>query len=238
MSQQDKQIIAAGIDSQFCDMLPSDFEKQLREKIGVILTMYAIKKIPDNLEFKLLQTFLKTHFQRFTIKEFYLAFELNLLREDDSKPQHFQNFSIEFISAVLKYFLYLKTDALGSLKRSLPSKELPEHKSTPKDFYDRLISFIKDKKILPSYWNWPAVYDHMEATGLVTETDEELKNFKLHVKAGVKTQANLDKLKAADAIERARIEDSFKPENMAKIYKTEYVKMKLSKEYFNGKIHR
>ncbi len=234
LTPQEKQIIDASIGRHFKDILPATFEREIRQEILRAITTYSIKKLPDDLEVKMILQFLKNHFDRFTLKEFRLAFELNILREDQNKPQHYQNLSIEFISTVLKYFLHLKTEALGSLKRAVPVIALPEHQSTDKDYYDRLISYVKDKKSLPSFWNWIAVFNHMEVSEMVTETDEELKEFKLKVKQEAKTQAQLQKLKAADAIERMRIDESLQPKNMKDLYKAEYVKIK-TKEIINSK---
>lgn len=226
MTKADTEITRAGLTDHICDLMPAQFERELRRIIGVICVQYSIRVAPDEFATNIIVKFVRNRYQHLTLQEFELAFELNLLNESDDKPKHFQNLSVEFITDVVKHFMQLKSDALASLKRATPVKQLSEHQSTDKDYYNRLMAYVKENKQLPIFWNWSAVYDHMEASGMVTETDTELKQFKLHVKAGVKTQATLDKMKAADAIERMRIEESLNPKNLAAIYKAEYVKMK------------
>lgn len=227
MTKTDTEIIRCGLTERISDLMPSKFEKDLRRIIGVICVQYSIRQAPDEFATNIIVKFVRNRYEYLTLQEFALAFELNLLNEDEGKPKHFQNISVEFIADVMKYFMQLKSEALASLKRATPVKELSEHQSTEKDYYDRLIAFVEKNKILPHTWNWTAVYNYMEDFEMITETDEEIKAFKAQVKYEVKTKAQLDKLNALDAIERMRIEESLTSKNMSDIYKKEYVKMKL-----------
>lgn len=232
LTKTEIEICQASLSEHICDLLPSKFEKELRIILGIICVQYSIRKAPDQSASDIIIRFIRKRYEHLTLKEFALAFELNLLREDENKPEHFQNISVEFITDVIKYFLKLKTESLGALKRATPAaKQLAEHKSTPEDYYNRLVKYVEEKKELPIAWDWMSVYQYMEDNNMVTETLEEIKSFKEKVKAETKTQANLKKLKAADSIERMRIDEMFSPKNMSEIYKCEYVKMKLMRLY-------
>jgi hypothetical protein len=229
LNKKDYQIIEAGINIHFCEIETRKQEAELRTAILFVIAMLGIKNEPDKTTVNFILAFMRNHFPHLTLAEFKVAFEINLLNQDENKPQHFHSFNLEFITPVLKNFLFEKQQALANMNKVIIPKErqLSEHQSTDKDYYDRLISYIEEKKQLPSFWNWIAVFNHMEYSGKVTETDEEIKSFKEKVKQEVKTQAQLDKLKAADRIERRRIDELLNPHKMNDLYKKEYVKMKL-----------
>lgn len=227
LNKEDSQIIDAGINTSFKDIPKEKQESELRAAILYVTVMLGIKNQPDNVTVNFILAFIRNHFKHITMPEFKLAFELNLLAGEENKPQHFHQFNLEFITPVIKNFLIKKRDALMNLQKAVPvEKRLPEHVPTDKEYYETLIQYIEKNKQLPFTWNWLAVFSHMEESGMITETDEELKAFKLKIKQEVKTDATFKKLKAADVIERNQIEDSLK--NLSAIYKTEYVKMKLN----------
>lgn len=227
LNEQDKRIIAASINPHFIDLPAKVQESELRAAIIFVVVMLGIKTDPDKETVNFILAFMRNHFKHFTLQEFKLAFELNILSDDEKKPQHFHSFNLEFITPVLKNYLLLKQSALANLNLITAPKQLHEHKSTDEDYYLRLKEYLHKNKSLPVYWNWLAVYNFMEDSGMVTETDEWIKEFKSKVKERIKLDATMQKLKAKDAVERMRIDELMNPKKMNEIYKIEYVKMKV-----------
>ena len=192
--------------------------------------MIGIKEIPDKITCGLILTFMRTHFKYLTLSEFRLAFELNILDDDKDKPHHYQCFDLNFITPVIKRFLKQKQQALNSLDRISKPKELDQPLPTGKQLYEGLLKYIQEKKQMPLFWNWTAVYMHMEESGMVSESDDELKTFRKKILEKTKAKVSLEIITAFDAIERNKISDKLSKEKMLNAYMEEYVKMKLSKD--------
>jgi hypothetical protein len=184
--------------------------------------MLGIKNEPDNFNVNIILSFMRTHFRLLTFQEFVVAFEYNVLK--DKPTEHFQNFGIEFIGPVIKNYLLRKTEALNALAKLSQPKELP----APLQNNEQAFNFIHDHftkhKEFPFACNWGAAYDHMEDNDLVTETDVELRDFKSSIKEKVHAKVSLDLLQARDLVERNKIKERLKHENLIPVYKMEYVK--------------
>lgn len=228
VTETEKEIIRATCRSMvFGKINQEKQEGLLRAEILKNCVLLGIKN-PPSASMNFILDFFRKYYNKITLAEFSLAIEMNLLDLFPKRVEHFQDFNLDFISAVMNYYSTSKREAIQNYHRAQPqAKEVEEHKTTPKEWYDSLVSFVKKNKELPFGFRWEAVYDYMEAEGMVKETDEELKKFREEVKQQVKTQAQLKKLKAADSIERMRIEVEFGPTSLPGIYKTEYVKRKM-----------
>ena len=55
---------------------------------------------------------------------------------------------------------------------------MPEHQTTPQEWYDRLVNFIKTENQIPMFWRWSEAFDWMFSNGLIEESIEELKKFR------------------------------------------------------------
>lgn len=226
LSNTNKNILNASLYIHFKDIAKSEQEKKIREVLAYCSVVYGIKNPPDDTSINIILDYFRRYYPNITIEEVKIAFDINLQRGDENKPQHFQTITLDFIIANIKYFLIKKTDAINALKMATP-KELPKPESTDEDYYNRLIKVAEEKKEVPHYWNWTKVYNYMNASGLVTESLEWKNELKSVVMEQIKIDNEMSKMDTPDAIGRARIDATFTPETIKGECHKEYVRFKV-----------
>lgn len=228
----EKKIINASCQVQFINIPFEKQEAKLREMITYILIFLSIKNEPDDIMINIILKFIRENYKRLSLEEIKLAFELNLLGQYSEIFQHFHLFDVSFLTQNINSYLKLKSDALKRFESAIPvPKQLHDHIPTDEEEYRALVNLYSREGKFPVGWNWESVYNHMEDTGMVNETDEELKSFKEKVKYDVKTETELRKFKAADSIERMKINELLNPKRLTSIYKKEYVKKKMAEMF-------
>lgn len=173
--------------------------------------------------------FIREHYSGLSVEAMIHAFELNAAGMLSYKRhEHYQNFGIEFIADVLGDYTDLKRRVNTTVKRLLSANE-QDTDVTDQDCYDYLVSFVKKNGHPPIAYNWQKVFNYMKSSGMVTESDEWMAEFKKKVSDKMLGENSVQKLKTPNSIDRINIDRQFNEENIQKRCRKEYVIYKAGK---------
>jgi hypothetical protein len=192
------------------------------QAIGYVCISVGIKTIPDEILYSSLKRSF-SYFDHVTPDEFQMAFELNSIGELGERIQHYQLFSVEFLSDVVKRYISMRDDTIVEFSRLCEPTEAEFSHNTPEEYYDRLLKYVTEKKEVPLFWNWQAVFRHMRDIGFVTEDDAWKKLFRDDVQKIIENEKTVSFLKRVTMANQP-FEDRVKEE---------YVKMKM-RMYLDG----
>ena len=197
-------------------------------------TMLGIKAMPDAFTMGSIKRVFN-HYHYITPEEFVYAFELNVMGEYQEEVMHFQSFDMPFVTRIIGYYRHRKAESEKEAQNLEQEKQLPQQKSTNEDFYNGLVAYFEKNKEFPVAWNYSAVYEHMKAHDMVTESLEWKQKFKQDIEQRMKDDMVTQKLKSRDALERIKIDDAFTPDSVVARCQREYVIYKISqvKKYLN-----
>lgn len=89
------------------------------------ITISGIKQLPSQEEFSILSDLIKDKYGFMTIAELQLAFDLNALGTEWIRVEHFNMFSVQYVSDVLKSFIDYGRKTQQDIKKKEVRKELP-----------------------------------------------------------------------------------------------------------------
>lgn len=101
---------------------------EIAKSIAVAITDLGIKSIPDQYLQKRIIYYLLTYYRDFSIEDLQLAFELAIVGKLDVEIEHFQSFSIKYLSRILNAFRKYRNEKNIRIreKQTHETKELNE----------------------------------------------------------------------------------------------------------------
>jgi hypothetical protein len=209
--------------------LISDFDGDLKTQENMVKTVITKAAILSNIKpfdvsnpnemavfNNMVATILK-HYRSFTVNEMTTAFEFNLtgeLTEDGSKVNHFQSFTFEFFSEVMKSFRERKARAFSVFNRAKPSMlEEPEPMDKEGAFHG-LVNYRLTNGQFPFGWDWNGAFKYMWKNNLMPD-DETMKDIMADMmekkrELAAKKMKLATNLKERKEIEEESTEDSLK----------------------------
>lgn len=172
----------------------------LRTQIAFVCTLMNLKELPNDIQMSMI-TKENNQYKFLTPKDFTLAFVLNERHEYPEYIKGFGCFDLSFMSQVLKAY----KNVLSASNKELSTKTVREEVrlSSDEELYDKAVLYTKETGVVPSYWNWTAVYRHMKKTGLTNQSQE----YKDKIRKKVELEVEAEKLKALASNIRLKISD-------------------------------
>lgn len=185
--------------------MQEDAQNKFRQLVERCVVICSIKAEPDEYTLGLLWNYASRELSLCTFKEIETAVIFNQSNQYDKRVDHFQVFDLAFLSQVMENWFILKNKTRNKIAGLLPAKEI-KPSETPKDRYDGLVKFYKEKSEFPAFWPWEEVFFFMEGSGLITDSVEEKNLLFAQVNDRMKDELVEEKLKTVDQIERNRLD--------------------------------
>ena len=121
LSQSELDILAAVNTVSLSAMSPQDF------KISMVkpLTISGIKQLPSQEEFTILSNLIMSKYSTLTVGDLQLAFDLNALGTEWTRIDHYNMFSVQYVSDVLTKYIEYNRKMHIEIKKKEVRKELP-----------------------------------------------------------------------------------------------------------------
>lgn len=187
------------ISARFCEqkianISPDEIDNLFSKTIAHIVILRGIKSLPDDITFEGLKRALQ-YFNQLTFSEINLAFELDNIRLFGDRVNHFGLFSIEFFTDVLRKFNEYRDNVYHDYYTQF--EEIKETKFVPSSnekLYNSLVDYVNKNKIIPAFWAWQNVYQHMKDSGMITESQKWKDDFIARVKRSFENEKQLSLL--------------------------------------------
>lgn len=134
------------------------------------MALAGVKDFPEDAMTNIIIKQMRLQHPNLTVNEINLAFELNAAGLLGERIKAFNNFDLEFVMSVLENYKQKRIEARKELERGTP--QLPEHIPTNQEMYEGLLEMIA-KDGIPQFYNWNAVFWHMEDIGKIKMTVEQ-----------------------------------------------------------------
>ena len=145
-------------------------DEMIRGCLVVCLTMSGVKQMPTEIEAKAIVKYLRTECGTMTMDEVNTAFEMNAWGKLNDRHEAFGLFDVNYISKVMNDYRFKRIEARKELERNKPKLEEAKP-ATDEELYNGLMKFTE----FPEYYNFSAVFRHLEKTGKLVLTLEEKK---------------------------------------------------------------
>ena len=109
----------------------------LRENLAYIFTLIGLTRLPDTIELKVIEDYIRSTYPFFTIQEMRIAFKMAVQGKLDCNIEHYEKFSPKYISGIMNAY---KSKANQVRKNIPPPPEQPVKQLTDKEIVD----FTKD----------------------------------------------------------------------------------------------
>ncbi len=208
------------------DCAPEKIDELFSKTIAHIAILRGIKSLPDEVTYEGLKRAL-TIFSDFTMAEINLAFELDNMRLLGDRVNHFGLFSVEFFTDVLIKFRDFSDSIFHEYRMKFevekPKEFIPQPDSV---HYDSLVKYVEEKQIVPTFWAWQNVYQHMKDSGMITESQKWKDDFISRVKRSFENEKQIKELNGF----------KFGSETLKERVRSEYVRHKMN-IFLNQKTH-
>ena len=210
--------------SKYCekkikDCAPEKIDELFSKTIAHIAILRGIKSLPDEITYEGLKRVLNYH-NDLTLSEINLAFELDNMRLLGDRVNHFGLFSIEFFTDVLIKFKDYSDEIYHEFRIKFEveneNKEfIPQSNVT---YYNSLVEYVKEHRIVPQFWAWQNVYQHMKDSNMIGECKSWNDEFIVRIKNKYDNENQLNLL------------SGFKKSNetLQERVRSEYVKMRMN----------
>ena len=135
-------------------------DSELKQMLAYCCLMVGIERPPGEDKKMVLISFLRKYHGALTNKQVGQAFELVAAGELGTDAQeHYNNISPMYLSNVIRAYL----QKLNGVKHRYELKKRVEDvpKCTPEAYYKRLVKVIEECSVIPAFWAWDEVYDHL-----------------------------------------------------------------------------
>jgi hypothetical protein len=110
------------------------------------ITISGIKQLPSQEEFTVLSQLIVDEYGTMTMAELQLAFDINALGTEWTRIDHYNMFSVQYVSDVLKAFIEFSRKVQQELKKKEVKKELPmSERVNIQALHDMLIADKQDE---------------------------------------------------------------------------------------------
>ncbi|HSY77539.1 MAG TPA: hypothetical protein VK890_11815 [Bacteroidia bacterium] len=135
-------------------------DSELKQMLAYCCLMVGIERPPGDDKKMVLISFLRKYHGALTNKQVGQAFELVAAGElGTSVQEHYNNISPMYLSNVVRAYL----QKLNGVKHRYELKKRIEAvpKSDPEAYYKRLVKVTEEYNVIPAFWAWDEVYDHL-----------------------------------------------------------------------------
>ncbi|HPB85231.1 MAG TPA: hypothetical protein PLR63_05550 [Paludibacteraceae bacterium] len=213
-------------EKKIINLAPENLDNLFSKTIAHIAILRGIKSLPDEVTYEGLKRAL-TIFSDFTMAEINLAFELDNLRVMGDRTNHFGLFSVEFFTDVLIKFREYRSEIFIENKRFLEAEEKKDSANiSDRYYYDSLVDYVKEKKIVPEFWAFQNVFQHMKNSAMITESQKWKDDFISRVKRSFENEKQIKELNGF----------KFGSETLKERVRSEYVRHKMN-IFLNQKTH-
>lgn len=175
----DKMIVeAANFNKKIRLLTDDELLEKLKNELAVMFVTLGFEAQPTEIEIVVVSKSLRKFHEMLTIEEILCALELNANSKLTKKIQHFQLFSVDYVTEIIDIYLDQKYKAQTLfLQKFAESKKLDEPKrATPEQSYNFIKKFVEENNALPITADWSSCFDWMWAQKM-TGTKEYLINF-------------------------------------------------------------
>lgn len=219
------------LNAKYCEkkirnVAPEHLDELFKKTIAHIAILRGIKSLPDEITYEGLRRVLSYH-NELTLSEINLAFELDNMRLLGDRVNHFGLFSVEFFTDVLIKFRDFSDSIFHEYRMKFevekPKEFIPQPDSV---HYDSLVKYVEEKQIVPTFWAWQNVYQHMKDSGMITESQKWKDDFIARVKRSFENEKQIKELNGF----------KFGSETLKERVRSEYVRHKMN-IFLNQKTH-
>lgn len=216
--------------SQFQTKIRHLEEVDVVTKIEIALSSLYItlgfSKPPEQIEVIAVAQSLKKYHSMLTVEEIIVALEMNVAGLLGETIQHYQLFSVEYVTSVFNKFLDHKYEVMKKFTQDLShARKLEEpKKATPEQAYKFILNYVKENNQVPITADWSAAFDWMWSQKMLDV--EQLKEFMNAEKPKYEASCKMKLATAATELERRIILDELSEGaisyHLRKKYLTEY----------------
>lgn len=204
---------------------PEKVDELFAKTIAHIAILRGIKSLPDEITYEGLRRALSYH-NELTFSEINIAFELDNMRRFGERTNHFGLFSVEFFIDVLIKFRDFSDSILHDYRMKFDSEKTTEFIRQPNSvYYDSLVKYVEEKKMIPTFWAWQNVFQHMKDSEMITESKKWKDDFIAGVSRRFDDEKQIKKLNGF----------KFGSETLKERVRAEYVRHKMQ-EYLKLKL--
>lgn len=113
--------------------------------------------------------FAREKWYNLTLNDIFLAVKCNINHEFDEKIENYGSISISYIADCIFHYRKLKGKILIKERQRQEALNRPQtHLSDEENnelLYDGMVKFVNEQHRLPEFWNFTAVFYHMQDTG-------------------------------------------------------------------------
>lgn len=110
------------------------------------ITISGIKQLPSQEEFTILSQLIVEKYGNITLGELQLAFDMNALGTEWNRIEHYNMFSVQFVSDVLRQYIEYSRKALQDISKKEERKQMKvEERVNIQALYDMLMADKQDE---------------------------------------------------------------------------------------------
>lgn len=174
-------------------------DEMIRGCFIVGMGLSGVKDFPEEAMTLFIIKQIRLQHPTFTVNEINLAFEMNAAGLLGERVKAYNSFDLEYVTSVLESYMMKRLEARRELEKNTP--KLPEHISTDKELFEGLKEMVERNGEFPQFYNWNAVFKHMEEVGLIKLSIEEKQAQFKDVFARMSEQRTMDAFKGFDITE-------------------------------------
>ena len=136
-------------------------DTELKQTLAYCCLMVGIDKPPGDDKKMIMVSFLRKYYGSLTTRQIAQAFELVANGElGDRLQEHYNTISPMYLSNVLRAYLH-KAEGVKNRFEARKKEEAQPPKSTPEEYYNRLLKVIEGYNVIPLLWAWEEVHLHL-----------------------------------------------------------------------------
>jgi len=210
LDKTDGDIIKAGCMNPIINTYSDDDLRGGIKKLIINIGILYGTPPPLDFELEVMVSAIREIFGNYTIEDIYKAAQLNLSGLFTPKANPYEKISMKFISDLMQGYVPFRNTAHKRLNNFKQEQKTDHQDNTEigyrnQDYYNTLHKWRKENGRWPEFWNWRAVYKHMEAEGLFTDTPEEREAFRKKIEHSSKSVIKKQKMMSEDSLERMQL---------------------------------
>ena len=142
MTKSEQALIKAQTTVRINTLTPQQFKMSMVKPI----TISGIKQLPSQEEFTILSQLIVEKYGNITLGEMQLAFDLNALGTEWTRIEHYNMFSVQYVSDVLTRYIEYSRKAMQDISKKEERKQmLVEERVNIQALYDMLVADKQDE---------------------------------------------------------------------------------------------
>jgi hypothetical protein len=151
--------------------------QKLHKALAKLYITIGLEKPPTTAEIEVVSGELLKYNSHITIEEIIIGLEMNASHKLDTFVKHYQLFSIEYVTEIVKQYMEKKYEIMIDFNNKIAESyqlEQPK-KSTPQECFNFIKKHFQENKTLPLTADWSSCFDWMWYEKILKE--EPLKVF-------------------------------------------------------------